>query len=94
VKKLLILLVVGMLLSGMAGCRSCGCGCLDPWGSSQCAAPAPVQPVSVSQPYVVSAPCAVSAPCSAPCAAPCGACGPVAPCNVAPMITPNPVPVR
>lgn len=37
------------------------------------------------QAVVVSGPCVVSDPCCNPCPSPCGA---------APMITPNPVPVR
>ena len=97
-KRMLILLMFGMLLSAMAGCRIGEC-----WNyawNSRFPPRQPQQTMVVGQPYVVSDSCCTPCcgPCGAPCSAPCGgscggSCG-GAPCNAAPAITPNPVPVR
>ena len=88
-KRMLILLMFGMLLGAMAGCRIGEC-----WNyawNSRFPPRQQQQAVVVGQPCVVSDSCCnpCNAPCSSPCGAPCGA-----PCNAAPVITPNPVPVR
>jgi hypothetical protein len=87
-KRLLTLVVLGTLLSTMAGCRIGECWNYA-WNSRF--------PPQQQQPVVVGAPCVVSEPCGNPCSTPCGApsnTAPMLPSNTAPMITPSPVPVR
>jgi hypothetical protein len=84
-KRVLILLMLGMLLGAMVGCRIGECWNYA-WNSR-------FPPRQQQQAVVVGQPCVVSDSC-APCPAPCGpACG-GAPYNAAPPITPNPMPVR
>ena len=98
-KRMLILLMFGMLLGAMAGCRIGECWNYA-WNSR-------FPPRQQQQAVVVGQPCVVSDSCCSPCCAPCGSvrctvrcavrrrmrCG-GAPCNAAPVITPSPVPVR
>ena len=81
-KRVLILLMFGMLLGAVAGCRIGEC-----WNYAWNSRFPPRQ--QQQQAVVVGQPCVVSDSCCTPCGAPCNA-----PCNVAPAITPNPVPVR
>ena len=75
-KRVLILLVFGMLLGAMAGCRIGEC-----WNyawNSRFPPRQPQQAVVVGQPCVVSdsccSPCGTCVPCSAPCGARVHAC--------------------
>jgi hypothetical protein len=86
-KKLLILLVFGTLLGAVAGCRIGECWNYA-WNSRF--PPRQQQAVVVGQPCIVTDSCCTPcSPCGSPCSAPCGGS-----CGAAPVITPNPVPVR
>ncbi len=62
-KKLLTVMVFGMLLGSMTGCRIGEC-----WNQALCSH---CRPQPQQQPVMVSQPCVVSDPCGSPCGSPC-----------------------
>jgi hypothetical protein len=79
-KRLLVLMVFGMLLGGLNGCRICEC-----WREAWCSRFRPQQQATV----VVTEPCVVTESCCSPCSTPC-----ISPCTTSPMIVPGPAPAR
>ena len=90
-KKLLAVMLFGMLLGAMTGCRIGEC-----WRESTCARCRPQQTVVVAEPCVVTESCSPCNSCS-PCGTctscnPCSSCGtPCTSCTSAPVLVPGPV---
>lgn len=80
-KRLLTLMMFGMLLGSMTGCRVCDCW-RQAWNSR-------FHPQQQQQAVIVSEPCVVTDSCSTPCGSPCGSGG-----GVTTVVTPGPVPAR
>jgi hypothetical protein len=73
-KRLMVLMIFGMLFGSATGCRIGEC-----WRYAWNSRFPPRQNV------VVTEPCVVSDPCCDPCSSPCSS-----PCSTTPMITPGP----